>query len=257
MGSCFVLLPLNAMKSISMECKILLLRLFALVGLAANGFAADTVFSENFDNPEVYSVGEMLPAGYGFIHHGNWALLSGKNQMGTIIARDGNQCLDLNLSDVSPPGTKARAIGTFGRTNQEATVVTKPLEFRIALQFSKTPDESFYLMLYGTDGKSKATIGVADGGLNVSFGGKRQSFGGTIEPNVWYEVQLLLPADSATNSTFTANLYAADGSLLDSKTGRLSRTVDKEKGINYTGFDIQHQLPGLSLLIDKITATEE
>lgn len=239
-----------------MECKTWLLGLIVLASFSASGFATDTVFNEDFDNSKVYSGGEQPPAGFGFLRYGSWMLLSGENRMGTVGARDGNQCLELSLSE-GTPGIRARLIGTFGRTNQEPAVITNPLEFRIALQFSKPPDESFHLMVCGGDGKSKATIGADGGGLNVSFGGERQPLGGIIEPNVWYEVQLLLPANPATASSFTANLHVADGSLLDSKTGRLSRSVDEEKGSNYTGFDIQHQTLGLSILIDKITATEE
>lgn len=240
-----------------MECKLRLLGLLAVICLTTNGFTSESVFDENFDNSEVYSVGEPPPAGFGFIRHGSWLPLSGKNRMGTITAREKNQCLELSLNDTSPSGIKARAIGIFGRTNQEATALAKPLKFRVTLQFSKPPDESFYLMVNGDDGKSKAAIGATNGELNVSFGGKQQPLGGIIEPNVWYEIQLLLPANPAADSIYTANLFAADGSPLDSKTGRLSRSADKEKGSNYTGFDIQHQAPGLSLLIDKITATEE
>jgi len=240
-----------------MECKLRLLGLLALVCLTTDGFTAESVFDENFDNADVYSIGEPPPAGFGVLRHGSWLPLSGKNRMGTVAAREKNQYLELSLSDAASSGIKARAIGIFGRTNQEATALAKSVDLRVALQFSGPPDETFHLMVNGDDGKSKAAIGVSEGGLNVSFGGKQQPLGGIIEPNVWYEIQLLLPANPAADSTYTANLFAADGSSLDSKTGRLSRTPDKEKGSNYTGFDIQHQTPGLSLLIDKITATEE
>lgn len=236
-----------------MECKIASFAILVLICLTESGLA-EIVFDENFDDANIYAVGEQPSAGFGVIQHGGWGQLQGENRMGTVIAQEGNQCLQLSLDD-EMPGAKVRAIGVFGRTNQEATVVTEALEFRVALQFSKPPDESFYLMICGGDGKSKATISGNGDGLTVSFGGERKVLGGTIEPNVWYEIQLLLPACPMTQKTFTASLHEADGSLLDSKTGYLSRSVDDgEKGSNYTNFDIQHHSPGLSIQVDKIMA---
>lgn len=223
------------------------------VGLSAALHAGNVVFDEDFEG-EPYGVGTALPTGHGTIRHGQWVELARDIHPGMVIEKDGRHAMELALNEQEI--AKVRAIGSFGRDNQESTPVTEELDVRITFQVSQLLDETFSIQLLGKDGKSRATIGMGEwGGLSVSFGGKRTSLGPNIKPGVWYELQLLMPANPVTKSTFVANLYEGDGkTLLDSLEGRVSRSVE-EGGSSYSGIDIQHQMQGASLLIDKIKAT--
>lgn len=237
-----------------MDYKPWLIALGCLVFAGLN-VSAEVVFEEDFQS-EPYSTDEFIPLGLGTIHHGEWGRLSKNTRKGIVVDKDGKRVLELNLPK-GVPDEKVRVAARFGLDNQDVTAVTDAMDIRIRFQISQRMNDTFYIQVVGGEGwRSKAFICMDESGsLSASFKGERQSFGTSIEPGVWYELQLLLPANPKTSSIYTANLFEADGeSLIDSRSGRMSRSVEESDG-NYTAIDIQHSMPGASIIIEKIKAT--
>ncbi len=225
----------------------------SLFSLWAASACASVVFDEDFEDSSIYVEGRPLPADKGVIHHGQWNSLSKSIQPGVVTHLEGNSFLELRAAANHRLG--ARAIGLFGYSNAEPSLIADALQFRLSFKISAPLNDTLHIQLGGGDGKSKATVGMDnDGRLTVSFGGEREIVDATIEPHTWYVLEFLMPEKPKTKSVFTFNLYEADGkTLISSKRGLISRSIE-EGGANYSYFDIQHKVFGEALYIDNIKA---
>jgi hypothetical protein len=227
---------------------LLKLPLFALCAASA---CATVMFDEDFEDSSIYVEGRPLPVDKGIIHHGQWDILSKSVQPGVVGQLEGNSFLELRATD----RLKARAIGRFGYSNAEASLIADALQFRLSFKISTSLNDTLHIQLCGGDGKARASVGMDnDGRLNVSFGGEREIVDTTLRPHTWYVLEFLMPEKPKTKSAFTFNLYEADGkTLISSKRGQISRSVE-DGGSSYSHFDIQHNVAGEILFIDNIKA---
>lgn len=211
---------------------------------------AEVYFHEDFEPGDAYSVNGSVPFDYGVIRHGRWQNLGKSYQTGVVVAENEGHAVKLSHGRDKKG---ARMIGSFGVDNQDSVRVETPLRIRLSFKYSGPLDDTFLILIYGGDGKSRATIGAgADGHLFASFGGEREELGGEIKPDQWYLLEFLLPGNPRNSSRWTANLYENNGeAIVDSRQGAIARSIE-EGGANYSAIDIQIRNPDTVLYIDNI-----
>jgi len=220
----------------------------ALCGTAA----AEPVFKENFD-AAIYTEGAPLPTEVGLLSHGRWMPLGKGNYPGVVQVEDGSPCAALHVPRAEVKENAARIIGVFGRDGNDRTAVAEGIRLRLNFKCSALLNETFFIQILGSDGKSRASVGMsADGRITFSFGGKRQMPEIGFQPGRWYTLELTMPPSPGTLSTYKAALYEKGAATpLVEKSGRVARSVEPG-GEKYISFEAMHRVPGETLYVDDI-----
>ena len=224
------------------------------------------LFEENFDESPPYREGERLPVGFQRISYGRWGsgfvegfpiLVNGENYFSAPFS-----LVLENMGVEGEPERPADVWAAYGKDNLEEFATTKPTTFSCAFFMTRVDgsEDGCVSVRFATKGGNiifSVDIGVG-GEVGVTMGRDAMEIVGSIKPEQWYFLEVILPDAEESGGRPVVNLYEAKETERGERVGSAEGGVLKAD-LRYSAFVLSNALPHSKVFFDDflVTTTDE